>query len=274
MKRITIIWSLTIIFVWGCSQKKPVEKTILGMGTDYVYFPQVLNGKIKELRETNYWASEKDGKISKGNPATWEDLDSAGSTRNIVAYFDNTGSLTKYDLVDENNVIRYSTIGTIENGKYVRWVDKLTDSTYQYTIPEYDSQGYLIGGKSYRPIVDTLMTSFIITNDEKGNYTRIDFFNFKNQLRGYQAFSLNELGQVIETKFFTRDDSLMQTFVNTYDDKGLLNTQKIYIEKPKSTISWDVQDLEFDDHGNVLLIFSNIDEGKFKLVAERTYVYY
>lgn len=274
MKKITIVWSLMIIIAWGCSQKKPAEKTILGMGTDYVYFPQVLNGKIKEFRETNYWAAEKDGKITKGNPATWEDLDSVGSTKNIVAYFDITGSLTKYDLVDENNVTRYSTIGTIENGKYVRLEDKLKDSTYQYTLPEYDSQGFLVGGKRYRPIVDTLMTSFIITNDEKGNYTKIEFFNFKNQLRGYQAFSLNELGKVIETKFFTRDDTLMQTYVNTYDDKGLITTQKIYIEKPKSTISWDIRNLEFDDHGNVLMLFSNIDEGKFKLVAERTYIYY
>jgi len=274
MKKVAIFWILLIILVWGCTQKKPVEKTILGMGTDYMYFPEVLNGKIKELREINYWAAEKDGKITKGNPATWKDLDSAGSTRNLVAYFDNTGSLTKYDLLDENNVIRNSTIGTIENGKYVRWEFKLKDSTYQYMIPEYDSQGYFGGGKVYRPIVDTLISRFIITNDEKGNYTRIEYFNFKNQKGSYQVFALNELGKVIETKFFTRDDTLRQTFVNTYSDKGLLTTQKVYIEKPKSTISWDVQDLEFDDHGNVLLIFSNIDEGKFKLVAERTYVYY
>ena len=274
MKKIAFFWILTVIFAWGCSQKKPVEKTILGMGTDYVYFPQVLNGKIKELRETNYWAAEKDGKITKGNPATWKDLDSVGSTRNLVAYFDNNGSLTKYDLVDENNVIRYSTIGTIENGKYIRWEEKIKDSTYRYMIPEYDSQGYSVGGKRYRPGVDTLLGSVVITNDAKGNYTRIEFFNNKKELRGYQVFTLNETGKIIDTKFFTKDDTLRQTFVNTYNEKGSLIGQKVNIEKPKRTILWDVKDLEFDDHGNVLMIFSNIDEGKFKLVGERTYIYY
>ena len=274
MKKITIIWILAVILPWGCTQKKPVEKTILGMGTDYMYFPETLNGKIKELRETNYWANEKDGKITKGNPATWKDLDSVGSTQNLVAYFDITGTLTKYDLVDENNVIRNSRILTIENGKYVRWEFKLKDSTFQYVIPEYGSQGYFTGGKVYRPIVDTLISRFVITYDEKGNYTRLEYFNFKNQKGSYQVFRLNEPGKVIETKFFTKDDTLVQTFVNTFSDKGFLTTQKVYIEKPKSTTSWDVQDLEFDDHGNVLLIFSSIDEGKFKLVAERTYLYY
>lgn len=274
MKKITIYWILAIFITWGCTQKKAVEKTIFGMGTDYMYFPEVLNGKIKELRETNYWAAEKDGKITKGNPATWKDLDSVGSTKNLVAYFDNTGILIKYDLLDENNVVRNSSVGTIENGKWGRFEFKTNDSTYQYMIPEYDSKGYFVGGKVFRPKVDTLVYRFVITNDEKGNYTKIENFNFKNQKGSYQAFTLNEQGKVIETKFFTKDDTLRRTFVNTFTDEGFLATQKVYIEKPKSTISWDVQDLEFDDHGNVLLIFSNIDGGKFKLVAERTYIYY
>jgi len=274
MKKIAIIWILAIIFAWGCTQKKPVEKTILGILTDYENCPEVLNGKIKELRETNYWAAEKDGKITKGNPATWKDLDSAGSIQNFVAYFDTTGTLTKFDRLDENNVIRYSRIVTIENGKYVRYEFKLKDSTYQYLIPEYDSQEYFVGGKVYRPIVDTLISSFIITNDDKGNWTRVEYFNFKNQKGNYEVFALNELGKVIETKFFNKDDTLKQTFVNTYNDKGFLATQKVLTEKPKSTVQWDVQDLVFDDHDNNLLIYSNIDQGKFKLVAERTYIYY
>jgi hypothetical protein len=274
MKKITIIWIVALIFNLGCTQKKPVEKTIFGMGTDYMYFPEVLNGKVKELRETNYWAAKKDGKIIKGDMATWKDLDSIGSTRNLIAYFDINGTLTKYELLDENNVIRNSTVFTIENGKYVRFEFKIKDSTNQYVIPEYDSRGYIAGGKVYRPKVDTLIYSFKITNDDKGNYTRIENFDFKNQKASYQVFTLNDLGKIIETKFFNKYDTLRQTFINTYNDKGFLATQKVYIEKPKSTNSWDVQDLEFDDHGNALLIYSIVDEGKFKLVAERTYVYY
>lgn len=274
MKKNKFICGLTMLIVCSCAQQKPVEKTVLGMGTDYMYFPETLTGKIKELRETNYWAVEKDGKITKGSPITWKDLDSVGSTKNLVAYFDDKGALTRYDLVDENNVIRNSTVGTIENGKVVRWDFMSKDSTTEYVIPEYDSQGYFAGGKAYGPKVDTLVYRFVITNDEKGNYAKLEYFNFRNLKGSYQVFSLNELGKVVETKFFNKYDTLRQTFINTYNDKGFLATQTVNIERPKSTVTWDVQDLLFDDHGNWLQCFSNVDEGKFKLVAERTYIYY
>jgi hypothetical protein len=274
MKKTTILLILAAIIACGCSQKKSNEKTILGLGTDYMYFPETLNGKIRELKEINYWAVEKDGKITKGDPATWKDLDSIVSTKNYIAYFDSTGALTRYDLIDENNVIRYSTIGITENGKIVKWESKIKDSTYQYMTPEYDSHGYFTGGKLYRPIVDTLIRRVLLTYDEKGNYIRIEFFNSKDQKGSYQVFTSNELGKIIETKFYSKDDTLRQTFKNSYNAKGSLITQIVEVEKPASTTRWDVQDLEFDEQGNLSLIYSNIDNGKFKLVAERKYIYY
>lgn len=274
MKKIKFTCGLIMLIVCSCTQQKPADKTVLGMGTDYVYFPETLTGKIKELRETNYWAVEKDGKISKGNPISWKDLDSVGSTKNLVAYFDDKGTLTRYDLIDENNVIRNSTIMTVENGKAIRWDFKSKDSTTQYLIPEYDSQGFNAGGKIYNPVADTLVVRSVITNNEKGNLIKLEYFNFKNLKGSYQEFSLNEQEKVIETKFFSKDDTLRQTFSNTYNDKGFLATQTVKIERPKSIINWEVQHLLFDDYGNWLQCYSNIDNGKFKLVAERTYIYY
>jgi len=274
MKTITIIWILTTFFAWGCSQKKPVERTILGMGTDYMYYPEVLNGKIKVLKETNYWAAEEDGKITKGVPATWKDLDSINSIKNFVAYYDNSGVLTRYDHIDENNVIRSSSVATVENGVYVKWENKSKDSTVNYMIPEYNSKKYLTGGKIYRPIVDTLISGFVITYDEKGNYTRIEYFDSKNQKRSYQVFTLNDLGNVIEVKFYSGADSLLLTFENTYNDKGFLVSQKSINENQKETSLWISEEMEFDDHDNVVLISNNIDDGKFRIVAERVYTYY
>ena len=274
MKKKTFICGWAMLIICSCAQQKPVEKTVLGIGTDYMYFPESLTGKIKELRETNYWAVEKEGKIIKGDPATWKDLDSVGSIRNLVAYFDDKGTLTRYELIDEKNVIRNSIVGTLENGKVVRWDFKSKDSTTQYVIPEYDNKGYFVGGKTYRPIADTIISRFVLTYDDNGNYTRVENFDFKNMKRSYQVFSLNELQKVIEVKFYSGDDTLRQTFMNTYNDKGLLATQTVTTERPKSVIKWDVQDLLFDDNGNLLQCYSNVDDGKFKLVAERTYIYY
>jgi len=274
MKKNTFISGLIMLIVCSCAQQKPVDKTVLGIGTDYIYSPETLTGKIKELKETNYWAVEKDGKITKGNPISWKDLDSVGFSKNLVACFDDNGALTRYDLVDEDNLIRNSFVGTIENGKIIRWDFKSKDSTTQYVIPEYDSHGYFIGGKMYNPIADTLVMSFIITNNEKGNYTKLEYFNFKNLKESYQVFSLNGLGKVLETKFFNKYDTLRQTFINTYNDKGFLATQTVNIERPKSTVNWEVQDLLFDNHGNWLQCYSNANKGEFKLFTERIYVYY
>jgi hypothetical protein len=275
MKKLTVFFIVLMLIGSGCTQKKPAEKTILGMGTDYVYFPETLNGKIKELRETNYWAAEKDGKITRGNPITWKELDSIGSTRNLVAYFDINGVVTRYDLVDENNVVRNSNIGTFENGKGIRWESKQNDSTLLYMIPEYDTKGSFVGGKTYRPIADTVINSFAISYDENGNYTRIENFNYKGMKGSYQVLIYhNEPMKVIETQFYSKDDTLRQTFRTTFSEKGFLQLQEVIIEKPKSTETWKVQDLSFDDHGNWLQALNDVDEGKFRLVAERTYVYY
>lgn len=274
MKKIFIIPIVAVILAWGCSPKKPAEKTLLGMGTDWVYYPETLNGKIKEIKEINYWAAEKDGKIVKGNPATWKDLDSVGSTKNFVALYDITGVMTRYDLIDENNVIRESSVGKLENNRIVKWEVRLTDSIVQYYIPEYDNKGYFIGGKGYKPGVDTLMGSNVITYDEKGNYVRTENFNFKNQKGSYVVFSLNEIGKVVEVKFFSKDDTLRLTYENAYNDKGFLAKQRTINIATGSSNLWLAQDLEFDDHGNHILVYYNIDDGKFKLVAERTYIYY
>jgi hypothetical protein len=274
MKKIVFIWGLCVLLACSCAQQKSADKTVLGLGTDYMYFPETMHGKVKQLTETNYWAVEKDGKITKGNPMTWKDLDSVGSTKNIVADFDEKGSLTKYDLIDENKVIINSTIGIVENGRYTKLLYKIKDSIAQYQITDYDNRGFISGGKMYNAQNDTVLFSFKFSTNDKGNYTKIEFFNPKGLKGSSQVFALNTAEKVIEAKFLNKNDTLRQTFINTYNDKGFLATQTVRTEKPASTISWEVNYLLFDDHGNWLQNYSNIENGKYKLIAERTYVYY
>jgi hypothetical protein len=233
-----------------------------------------MNGKVKEVKEMNYWAIEKDGQVTKGNTLTWKDLDSIGSTKNFVAYFDNSGLLTRYDLLNDDNTPRYSDIGTIVYGKYVRWESKLKDSIYMYGIPQYDGLGYLIGGSGYRPIKDTLVYKQVLTHDGKGNYTKIEYFNPENQRTGYYVFSLNAEGKVIESNRYNKSDSLVYTFKNVYNDKGSPVKLDAYFVKSKSTAKWEMNDIAVDDHGNCLERFCKIDDGKFKIIVERTFIYY
>ena len=91
MKKIIFLILIISLIIGSWSNKKPLEKTVLGMWTDYYFIPNTLKGKVKEVKELNYWAIEKDAKIAKGELMTKKDLDSVGSTPNLIAYFDDKG---------------------------------------------------------------------------------------------------------------------------------------------------------------------------------------
>jgi hypothetical protein len=61
---------------------------------------------------------------------------------------------------------------------------------------------------------------------------------------------------------------------NTYDENGNVIKQQTFVEKTKSTEIWDYKDLKLDDHGNVIEYYANIDNGKFKVFVERSFIYY
>jgi hypothetical protein len=273
MKKITFLILTISLIIGGCARNKPVETTIFGMWTDYYLIPTTLNGKVKELKELNYWANEKDGKISKGELMTKKDLDSIGSTNNLLAHFDEKGTLTRYDILDRENIIQ-SQIAKIENGKCIRWDNKLKDSTTYYIIPEYDNMGYLIGAKGYSPLVDTLVSSLVATHNSNGNFTRFEYFNSKNQRTGYHVCSIDKAGNDIEAKYYNKADSLVNTQTNQYKDNGSIIKQQVFSEKTNKTVIWDYKDLKLDNNGNVTEYYANVDNGKYKIFVERSYIYY
>jgi phage-related protein len=134
--------------------------------------------------------------------------------------------------------------------------------------------GYLIGSTGYRPIVDTLVNKLILTHDSKGNYTKFEYFNNKKQKTGYHVCTLDEKGNYIEAKYFNKSDSLTFTLTTIYDLNGNIIKQKTFNERTKSTGVWDYKDLKLDGHGNWIETYSNIDNGKYKIFAERSYIYY
>lgn len=243
------------------------------MWTDYYLIPNTLKGKVKEVKELNYWAIDKNGKITKGELMAKKDLDSIGSTQNLIAYFDNKGTLMRYELLDRENVIQ-SRLGTIENGKCIRWDFKLKDSTFLYVIPQYDKLGFLIGVSSYRPIVDTLVNKLILAHDVNGNITKFEYLNYKNQITGYHICSVDKGGNYLEAKYYNKNDSLVSTLINIYDKDGSIIKQKTFNERTKSTGIWDYKDLKLDGHGNWIESYANIDNGKYKVFTERSYLYY
>lgn len=273
MKKFTL-FSLTIaLIIGGCAKNKPIETTVLGMWTNYYLIPATLKGKIKDIKELNFWAIEKDGKITKGELMTKKDLDSIGSTPNFIAHFDDIGILIKHDILDGENVVE-SSVGIVENGKCIRFDNKVKDTTTYYIIPEYDNLGYLVGANVYKPLVDTITGKYIFSHNSKGNFTKYEYFNYKNQKTGYHVISLDEKGNVLISKYFNKADSLRSTMTNTYSDNGSIIKQQVFNERLKSTETWDYKDLKLDNHDNVIESYANVNNGKYKIFVERSFIYY
>ena len=274
MKKNFYIWVLVVIIFTGCAPKSPHEITILGMGTDYSAYPEKLNGKVKELTEKAYWAVEQDGKMTKGDVLTWKELDSIGSTKNFTAYFDSSGVLTRYDLLDDDNTSRYSDAGIFSGGKHVRWEYWMRDSILSYWVLEYDDSNYLLGGLRYRPVVDTLFGRVMLTHDGKGNYTRSEYFDPQDKRTSYQTYLLDSEGRVTEYKSYNRNDSLVLTFINTYNEKGSPIQLDAYVERTKEASKWEMNDLAVDDRGNCIERLCRINDGKYQIIIGRNHLYY
>jgi hypothetical protein len=273
MKKIILLSLIISLLNGSWVINKPVEKTVLGMWTDYYLIPNTLKGHVKEVKELNYWAVEKEGKIIKGAVMTKKDLDSIGSTPNLAAYFDEKGTLTKYNILDGENVIQTNT-ATLKNGKYLRWDQKLGDSASYYIIPEYDNKGNLSSAVGYRPRVDTLVNKVVLGYDNKGNFNKIEYYNSKNIKTGYHVCTLDNEGNYIEADYFNKADSLSFTLTSVYDKNGSITKQTTLNVKTKVTGVWDYKDLKTDAKGNWIETYATIDDGKYKIIAERLFVYY
>jgi hypothetical protein len=273
MKKIIFLSLILSLLNGSWVINKPAEKTVLGMWTDYYLIPNTLKGKVKELKELNYWAIEKEGIIAKGAIMTKKDLDSVGSTPNLVAFFDEKGTLAKYNTLDGENVMR-SDIATIKDGKYVRWDQKLKEKALFYIIPEYDAKGNLSTVSGFRPLVDTLVNKVVLGYDSKGNYIRFDYYNSKNIKTGYHVCTLDNEGNYIEADYYNKSDSLSFTLTNNFDKDGNIIKQTTLNVKSKVAGVWDCKVLKSDAKGNWIETYAVIDNGKYKIFSERTFLYY
>lgn len=281
MKTITFTCVMAIVIIVGCSQKKPDMKTILSCG-EYYFSPEILKGKVKTFKEQNYWAIEKDGMITKGDLIAWKDIDSVGLSHSFIVYFDNSGSATRCDLLYDDNTIKFSSVFTYANGKCIRRDDIPIDITKlswflqpKYWIPlSYDVSGHLISGADFRTKVDTLMERQISTYNDKGNVTKMDCFDSRNKKWESRMFAYDSKGNVTQMKFFGKNDSLVYTALSEFNDAGFL-TKIDYVDGNSGIVTKCViKDISFDDHGNLLEYFTNIDDGKYKILSERSIIYY
>lgn len=268
-----ITWISLILIAASCAQEKSAEKTEYGLLTDYNLIPSTMHGKVKQVKELNYRAELKDGKITKGKLLSKKELDSIGSTTNTIIEFNADGIWVNYMHLDLENVLN-TRVARIENGRCVGRDHKIADSTYLYSKLEYDNNGLPSGIKNYKPGVDTLTGSTVFTRNDKSIITRFDYFNSKGIKTFYNICTPDENGNYVEVSLFDNADNLLSSTINTYDKNNNLLTQTVTDKKTGVKSVWVYKDYKLDEHGNYTSYFTDIDDGKSKLIVERTISYW
>jgi hypothetical protein len=120
----------------------------------------------------------------------------------------------------------------------------------------------------------TLISSNKLYYDGNGNFIKYEFYNYKNAKRATQEFTLNSNRSVTEVRFLNPNDSLVQKFTQNYDNKNFLTSQVVEVLKPASTIIWKFTPLKYDERGNCTQFLQDEDNGKFRFITERTFLYY
>ena len=107
---------LVLIFLFGisCQKKIAISKTDFQNPDNYILvgqlystqpfgFPEKIIGKVQSLKEVNYWAEEKNGKVVRRNVITTEDRKTTPMRMNFMEEYNSSGTVTKSVTLNEND---------------------------------------------------------------------------------------------------------------------------------------------------------------------------
>lgn len=272
MKNYLLLIAGLMVGLTSCTQKEPDSTTKLGVLTPYATFPEILKGKVKSVKEINYWAVEKDGELVKGDIVTAEERDSLIWSQDFTAYYDEDGIHLRTDYVSFDNMIN-SWVSEVENKLMVKTTWFYKDTARIYFKLKYDENGNYLTSERFRSEIDTLLNSYTMVTDDNGNITEQKTFNSKGELLNTYRFIYNDKNLTTASSTFNGQDSLLSKSIETYNDHGFY-TEAVYtngIGEIRRTI--EMEYTEYDDMGNWLSA-KVLDDGKVVIICDRVYEYY
>lgn len=251
--------------------QKPVEKTTIGFFTPYNFMPETVNNKVKELKELNFWAVEKDGAIEAGALITLSDRDSlinwtndfsvhfdeSGLPDNIIYLDENSNSIGRWEVINENNTL-----------KSAKFIEKDTVNTTIQNTVESDGSFYI---KRYAAETDSLKGESKIEFNADKKYSKIQMLNSKGEPTFKYEYTYDEKGNLSNYNW-SREDTIRGGMNFTYNDKGFTESQEVF-NKITGKSSIYTYKYEYDDVGNWVKQIA-YKEGEPKVVCKREYIYY
>jgi hypothetical protein len=269
MKKLIAFLFIVYLFI-QCSDNKEVEKTVIGMFTPYTYFPETVNKKVREVKETNYLPLIKEGRIEAGKPLTNADRDSLKWTNDFTVQFNESGFAEKEFDLDEKGKITGSWVFEVgsdfyktahrtinESAVILERVKKLNNNIFQFDIID--------------PQTDTLRSKIVVEFGKKNKYKQLQWYNYKGEPTVKYDYSHDSEGHLIGFTV-SINDTIRSGMNFTINENGFFETQEVY-DKIKRTSLLTSYEYEYDNAGNWIKNVSNVD-GKPHIVTLREYTYY
>jgi len=271
MKKLIPLLFVVIMLATGCPQPEPeVHQVEIGMFTPYYVFPEVLNGKIKEVSEKNYMAVEEDVTFIKGERMTVAHRDTAGWTNDFMATFDENGNLLKCVTMDENDEAIDIWKTTVEGDKVVSAEYTYKDTLRSVGRLSYNEDGQLKEIERFRMPEDTLINSVMMTRDENGNVVEWQFYDPGDDPTSKYIYTVGQDGKYTGFKYYNKDGEVTLEQQFTYNDHGFLQRHVIIDRDGNEYVA--TYDYEYDDMGNWVKVFASLDEQR--VLTERDITYY
>ncbi|MCY1721132.1 hypothetical protein OU798_12310 [Prolixibacteraceae bacterium Z1-6] len=258
------------LFCLACSQEKPIEKTIVGMFTPYTYFPEVLNGKLMEVTETNFFPIEKEGKIETGIPLSIAARDSINWTNDFKVQFNASGLAEKSITLGDNGEILGSWEISSDDNFYTSAQRLRQDSiTIKETISKVENGTYKI--ELFDPLTDTLRNYLLIQLNDDNTYLNLQWYNVKGEPTFRYDYQYDEEGE-FSGYTFSRADTVRGGMNFTRNDQGFMKDQEVY-NTDRGTSETTSYEYEYDTTGNWTKCVAYQNQKPY-MVALREYKYY
>ena len=270
MNKIFPMLFVVMILATGCPQPEPeVHKTEFGLFTPYAFFPEILNGKVKEVVEKNYIGIEEEGKIIKGERLTVAARDSISWTNDFKVVYDEAGNVLKSILLDENDENIQKSKSTIEDGRVIKNESIRDDTLNAYTSITYDEAGQVSKIERFGLPADTLLWSVRLLSDENGNFKEWHWTDWSRSPSGKHIFTVNQEGLRTGFKFYNKDGEVALEQAFTYNEMGFLTKQVITTEEEESVSEYEY---DYDEKNNWIKVIATTNGQT--IVTERTYTYF
>lgn len=273
MRKIFIIILVTVFVSNTVASQQSKEVVFLGQlyGTQTFGFFDKLRGKVMEIRQTNYFTTEENGKIVKVRVLTAEDRKTAPSGRDFFEEFNSSGTILKEGVLDENGrLLEYWDVdadsGKILSASYYTNDILRANIRTKYNGNNLEEMVYLLPG------TEVQIKRVQIAYDQYGNRIKYQFFNNRNQLTSINEYKYNEKGLLETFDVYSATGELTAIYRYTYNELGFKQTQhqETYADGDKRDYKFEY---EYDDKGNyVKIIF--IKDNKPVIYRERQIKYF